>query len=179
MPHTSLPLRIIIVGTTGSGKTTLAKRVSEKMDIPHIEIDALFWKPDWEESANEEFFAKAKAAVTPENWVMDGNYGRLRPITWQRATMIVWIDLPFWLNCWQIVSRTIRRVITREKLWAGNQERFFKSFFTKDSIIHWFFATYHSNKKRYIGMLATPPYPHLKMVRLSSRKAIEVWLHNL
>ena len=66
--------RIAIVGTSGSGKTTLARQVAEILDIPHIELDALFWKPNWEQSDTWEFFDRIEAATQGDNWVVDGNY---------------------------------------------------------------------------------------------------------
>ena len=64
--------RVIVIGTTGSGKTTLAKKIAEKLNCPHIQIDSLFWKPNWQEATDEELFAKIEEAVFQESWVLDG-----------------------------------------------------------------------------------------------------------
>ena len=60
-------MRINVIGTSGSGKSTLAKRIAEKLDIPYIELDELFWKPNWTESTDEEFFPKVARAVSGED----------------------------------------------------------------------------------------------------------------
>ena len=59
-------MRINVIGTSGSGKSTLSKRIAEKLNIPYVEMDALFWKPNWTESSDEEFFPKVAQATSGE-----------------------------------------------------------------------------------------------------------------
>lgn len=59
--------RIAIVGTSGVGKTTLAKYVAEVLDIPHVELDALFWRPNWQEYSTGEFLAQVEAATSEDH----------------------------------------------------------------------------------------------------------------
>jgi DNA helicase HerA-like ATPase len=82
--------RINVVGTTGSGKTTVAKAIAERLGFEHIELDGLFWKPDWGETPDDEFLPRVDEATRGERWVLDGNYSRTRPIVWPRADTIVW-----------------------------------------------------------------------------------------
>src|SRR5262249_37506021 len=78
--------RIAVVGTTGSGKSTFSRRLSGALGLPHIELDALFWKRSWEQTTDEEFFAAVSAAVSQPRWIVDGNYSRARHIIWSKAT---------------------------------------------------------------------------------------------
>ena len=88
--------RILVMGSSGSGKSTFAKRLSAATDIPFVSLDALFWKPDWVESGPAEFDARVTEAARQPRWVMDGNFfshktGLLRR---QLADTVFWFDLP-------------------------------------------------------------------------------------
>ena len=127
-------MRINVIGTSGSGKSTFSKRIAEKLNIPYIELDALFWKANWTESTIEEFSHKIQKAVIEDDWVLDGNYSRTEDIKWQRVQMVVFLDLPFHLVLYRIISRSLIRSYKGQKLWAGNEESI-RRLFTQDSII--------------------------------------------
>lgn len=174
------PNRIIVVGTTGSGKSTLARALAAKINAPYVQLDALYWKANWTGSSNEEFFQKIKSTTHQEQWVVDGNFKRSWHIHWPKAEMVIWLDLPFWLTCYQNVSRSIQRAIKRNELWeeTGNRESFLRMF-TKDSIVLWLFKTYRSNVQRYEKIMVDPKYAHLKIIRLKSRRAMRDFLRQL
>src|SRR2546422_5327539 len=86
------PNRIVVVGTTGSGKTTTARRIGEIIGAPHVELDALHWEADWTEADTETFRRRIVEATAGERWVVDGNYAKGRDLVWPRAEMIVWLD---------------------------------------------------------------------------------------
>jgi adenylate kinase family enzyme len=168
--------RIVVVGTTGSGKTTLAAQLGERQSIPHIELDAIHWGPNWTEIPTELFRAKLTEALSGDCWVVDGNYSKVRDIVWGRATTLIWLDYPFSLIFYRLMKRTLRRVFWREKLWNDNQESFRTTFFSKDSLIWWFFKTYRRNKQRYPLLFTEPAYAHLTIIRLCSSRATREWL---
>ncbi len=82
-------VRIVVMGTTGAGKTTLAGEIARAMDMPHFELDYYRFRPNWVETPNDEFRESVREALRGESWVADGNYGLARDIIWPRATVLV------------------------------------------------------------------------------------------
>lgn len=167
--------RINIVGTSGSGKSTLAKKVSNSSPLPYIEMDQIFWRPNWQGTPDEEFQLKIRKALTEESWVLDGNYSRTEPIKWERVEAVIWVDLPFLITVFQAVKRAIIRAFKKEELWpnTGNRESFKNSFLNRDSIILWTLKTYHKKAKRYENQMKDPQLSHIDFIRLRSRKEVD------
>jgi len=174
----SEPERIVVIGTTGSGKTTLAKQIAQCLNMPHIELDYLHWEPNWTEVPDEVFRERVKDAIAADSWVTDGNYSVVRDLLWPRATIIVWLDYSFPITFGRLLRRTIHRAITQETICNGNRESFWLSFFSKDSILLWLFQTYGENRKKYPLLFQQPEHAHLKVLRLRSPRETENWLRN-
>ena len=155
-------LQVIVVGTSCSGKTTFARQVSKTCGIHHIELDALFWRPNWTESPKAELRERVKREVAREEWILDGNYGYTRDVTWPRATHLVWLNLPFPAVLWRSVKRTFGRMITGEEMWAGNRESF-RIAFSRDSIIWWVITTFKRRRMRYRKIIDENQYPQLRV----------------
>ena len=97
--------KVLVIGSGGAGKTTLARRIAERTGLPLIHLDALFWKPGWVETPNEEWDAIMVELCRRDAWVMDGNYGRTLPQRIAAADTIVFLDYPPIL----CVGRAIKR----------------------------------------------------------------------
>lgn len=139
----------MVVGTSCSGKTTLSRRMAEALDIPCVELDVVFWGPDWSECPTDEFREAVRRRAATDQWVVDGNYSKVRDILLSRATDAVWLNYSFPVVFWRALSRTCRRIISREELFGGNRETFWKSFFTRDSILWWVMRTHRYRKRLY------------------------------
>ncbi|MBW4579386.1 MAG: AAA family ATPase [Tildeniella nuda ZEHNDER 1965/U140] len=168
--------RISIVGTTGSGKTTLARSVAQHFQIPHIELDALHWEPHWTAAPLEVFRNRVTDALSGDRWVIDGNYSAVRDIVWTQADTVVFLDYSFWLIIGRLLRRTLRRSLQREELWNGNREDLRTSFLSQDSIVLWMLRTYRRNRQEYPILLQQPEYAHLSVVHLQSPEMTEAWL---
>ncbi len=170
------PRRIVVVGTSGAGKTTLARHLAERLGVPHVELDAIHWGPNWTPAPPDDFRRRTAEALAGEAWTVCGNYSRVRDIVWSRADTLVWLDYPLPTVLWRVVSRTMYRSLTRQELWSGNRERLSTALLSKDSIILWALQTYRRRRQEYPVLFAQPEYAHLRVVRLYSPHETQRWL---
>ena len=178
----SLPYkRIIIVGTTSSGKSTLAEQLADKFGYHLIELDALNWEPNWQSAPQEVFIERVKKAIQADAWVIAGNYGTTRPITWPKAELIIWLDYPLLRILWQLTRRTVKRWWTREHLWDTNYENLWTHFklWSEESLFHWLFKTYWRRKREYPALLVMPEHLHLKLIHFKHPKETDEWMNTL
>lgn len=167
------PHRVLVCGTSGSGKTTIAGRVSAILDIPHYEIDALFHGPRWR--PRDSFLDDVAALADQPAWVTEWQYGDARPLLLKRADLLVWLDLPRGVVMRQVIARTLRRRLRRQELWNGNIEPPLRTFFTdRERIVRWAWSTHHHTLGRVAA--ARQERPGLPIVRLRDRAAVVAWL---
>ncbi len=174
--------RIVIIGTTGSGKSMLAERLAAKLNLEFIELDALHWLPDWKHVTDEEFRNRVEKATRNDGWVVAGNYSIARDITWPRAEAVIWLDYSLWTIFWRLWRRTWSRWWTQELLWGTNYERLipqFKIWSAEDSLFHWLFKTYWRRKREYPRLLDLPEHSHLMLFRFTTPQETEVWFRSL
>lgn len=172
-------LRIAVVGTSCSGKTTLSTRIAHAFQIPHIELDGLYWGPNWSARPVHEFRQAVEAVVTHENWVIDGNYSKVRDIIWPNATHLLWLNYPFAKVFWRAIDRTLKRVTTKERLFSGNHETLRQAVFDKDSILWWVIRTHHRREREYRKIIGDRLYPHLQIFELRRSSDTETLLSHL
>jgi adenylate kinase family enzyme len=167
------PQRIVIAGTSGSGKTMLAARVAAALGIPHIEIDSLFHGPGW--TARPEFKADVRDFTSQPEWVTEWQYRQVRPLLVERAELMVWLDYSRPLVMRRVARRTLRRRVHRERLWNGNIEGPLWTIFTdRDHIVRWAWRTHHELATRVQDVVRA--HPDLPIVRLRSPKETDRWL---
>jgi len=169
-------VKINLIGTSGSGKTTLARRLAAELSLPYIEMDTLYWRPDWQGTPDDQFLNQLETALSASpDWVLDGNYNRTRAVKWREIDIIVWVDYGFARTLWQAVSRAAKRAWSQQELWpgTGNRESFRRSFFNRKSVLLWTIKTWRSNRVRYIADMENPKYAHIRFVRITSRQDAE------
>jgi hypothetical protein len=167
------PRRVVVVGTTGSGKTTFARDLARSLGVPCVELDALFWRPRWTKAPPQEFRASVDAATSGPGWVADGNYGPVRDLVWGRADTLVWLDYRLPLILWRLVRRTARRLARDEAMWAGNRETLERAVDPGVSIVFWSLRSHGKHRRRYPALLRR--HPGLRVVRLRSPRQTEAW----
>jgi len=162
-------LKINVVGTSASGKSTFGEQLAKRLDIPFIEMDAVFWGADWREPPDAEFFPKLEIALSEESWVLDGNYTRTIPIKWKDVDLVIWLDYSFTRTLYQSITRAINRLYTREELWpnTGNRESF-RKLLSKDSIVLWMIRAYPRNREKYLKAMTNPDFSHIEFVHFKT-----------
>jgi adenylate kinase family enzyme len=159
--------RVVVIGMSGSGKSTLARELARRLDAAHIELDSLFWGPDWEPRPPADFRAAAQAAVAQERWVSDGNYSAVRSIVWPRAQVVVWLNLPFAPVFWRVLCRTLRRAFSKEPLWSGNRESLARAFFSRESILWWVIRNHARRRRDFAALRAGGQFGHLQWIEFT------------
>jgi adenylate kinase family enzyme len=165
------------MGTTCSGKSTLARALADRLGLPYIELDALYWGPGWSQPDAEDFRGRVEPFVRADAWVVDGNYSsKLGDLVLQRADTLVWLDLPLARILWRVWKRTIGRIVSQAELWSGNRETWRNAFFMRDSLFLWAVKTHRRFRRRLPVRLARDEYAHIRLVRLRSPREIRRWL---
>ncbi len=175
--------RIAVLGTSGCGKTAVAKRLAATLGVTYICSDAIFWGPNWTMTPPDERLTEYDRVTRAEAWTFDGNVDDLSdhkgPLILQRADTLIWLDLPRWQVFTQVFRRTLRRAWTQEPLWHNNRESWRLSFFSRESILLWSMQTFAKRRKQYAALFADPNYARLIRIRLTSRRQVDSWLASL
>jgi len=173
--------RIVVIGTTSSGKSTLAQSLAVKLGSNFIELDALHWEPGWQEAPLEIFRERVEEAVKAGRWVVAGNYHVVRDLIWTQAEAVIWLDYSLPRIFWQLTRRTFKRWWTQELLWGTNRENLWMHFklWSDESLYHWLFKTYWRRKREYSELLAQPEHRHLKLIQFKHPREADEWLESL
>lgn len=167
--------RVSVVGNSGSGKTTLARQLAERLGVPHVELDAIFHQPGWQELPAAHFRATVQALVEQPGWVVDGNYSAVQDIVWARADTVVVLDLPRSRVMRQVTQRTLGRLLLRRELWNGNREPW-SNLLSADpqrSILAWAWTRHHVYRDRFARAQVDPANGHLQFLVVHSRRDVQ------
>jgi adenylate kinase family enzyme len=173
--------RMVVIGTTSSGKSTLAKQIADTFGLDFIELDALYWEPNWKAAETDTFRERVEHATEAEKWIVAGNYSKVRDIVWSRAEAVIWLDYPFPIVFWRMLIRTIRRGVTQEELWNGNREKFWwhLKLWSDDSLFKWLFKTYWRRKRETPILLSQLENTHLKAIHFKHPREAQKWLEEI
>ncbi|MHB9025166.1 MAG: DNA topology modulation protein [Armatimonadota bacterium] len=117
--------RIMIIGSGGAGKSTLARQLGDVLGLPVIHLDAEHWRPGWVETPKEEWRQTVEALARRERWIIDGNYNGTLHIRMAVADTVIFLDYPWPLCLWRAIKRTLRYYgRSRPDLGPGCPERF-------------------------------------------------------
>lgn len=176
-PVTPLGQRILLWG--GGGKTTLSRALGVKLNLPVVELDALFHMPGWVERDHDEFreLALDTLAVCEEGWIADGQYaGALGGELVAQADTLIWLDLPFRTTFGRVFKRTWRRVRDRQRICGDNYETWQKAYFSRESLFLFLLKRrlFHnkSSMERRENLLREHG-PRVRVIRMKSAKALD------
>lgn len=191
--HLQDPRRILVYGVTGSGKTTLARRIGAAAGLPwHSVDDEIGWLPGWTERPVEDQRRRAWEVCAGEDWVLDTAYGAWLEVPLARVQLIVALDYPRWFSLQRLVRRSVARAVTRQELCNGNTESW-RQLFSRDSIIRWHFRSWARKRARIRQWVEDPwtvleraaaggPVPDREppqVLHLRSSRQTEAWLGTL
>lgn len=170
--------RIVIIGTTSSGKSTLAGKLANRFGLSYIDLDALHWEPNWTEAPLEVFRERVRNRIQAQAWVVAGNYHIVRDLVWAQAEAIIWLDYSFLRVFWQLTKRTFKRWWTQELLWGTNRENLWMHFklWSDESLYHWLFKTYWRRKREFPVLLSKPEHHHLQLLHFKHPRETDAWL---
>lgn len=170
--------RILILGRTGSGKTTLARELAEALGVPHVELDSLFFGPNFSTVPLDVLRERTSAAIAGERWVTDGNKRAVRDLVWPRADTIVWLDYPITVSLWRLGKRALRRTsaLKAEAAREGEKSGLAKKLLLGIKGVLTALRSHMGQRREYPLLFAQPENRHLAVVRLRSPRATQHWL---
>jgi adenylate kinase family enzyme len=175
-PLPALPQRIVVNGTPGGGKTTMAAALAAQLDLPHVEIDALYHGAGW--TPRPEFLDDIAALAAGDRWITEWQYDAARPVLLDRCDLMIWLNTARPVAMWRVTRRTLRRRFRREVLWNGNVEGPLREVFRDpEHIVRWAW-TAHPRAAERVGQVLRDR-PELPVVRLRTAAEFERWRANL
>jgi hypothetical protein len=177
-PPITVGRRIVVYGRTGSGKTTVSRRLGATLGLTVIEMDAIQHANGWGSVDFNDMRRQLEPALdgATEGWVCDGNYSQIRDIALSRADTIVWLHLPWRVSFWRLLKRTMRDLVTQRPLYEGSPARqtWRGTFLSSDSILLWSIRSHPGSAGRLRRVIAE--YPSLPVFELRSPKQVDIFL---
>ena len=171
-------MRVNVKGISGSGKTTFARELAERLGVPYLELDAVHHiGPNWTEATAEELEAAACEfmAGAPDGWVIDGNYeGKLGDLVVEQADLVVWLDLPLRVSLRRLWRRTHGRLRNKVELWGGNRESWRAAFLGWNSLFVYAVRSWFRHRRELPRKFSGDP----RLVRLRSPGKARRWLES-
>lgn len=166
-------LKIVVLGPTCTGKSSLAELIAKKLAIKHIELDDLNWLSDWRQRPDREFKKLLSEKTNKyKSWVTSGNYSIAREITWKHATHFILLEYSFPIVLYRCLIRTFKRVYYKEYCCNGNQESV-RRVFSRESIVFWLLKTYWKRKKE-LPVIVEPYLEGATLIRLKKHRDADI-----
>ena len=169
--------RILVLGRTGSGKTTLARELAHELGVPHIELDALYFGPQFSTAPLSVLRERVSAAVSADRWVTDGNKRAVRDLVWPRADTVIWLDYPLWVSLWRLGRRALWRasaIKTETRGEVGTSSRGMQMLSAAKGVFT-ALRSHRGQRRTYPRMFAEEHNRHLTVLRLRSPRATRRW----
>ena len=170
--------RILILGRTGSGKTTLARELAAARGVPHVELDSLYFGPDFSTAPPSILRERTSEAIAGERWVTDGNKRAVRDLVWPRADTVIWLDYGVHVSLWRLAKRARARTssLSAQAAQTGRRTALPKQLLAAARGVLTALRSHRRHLREYPRMFADPAHQHLAVARLRSPAATREWL---
>ena len=166
--------RVLVAGITGSGKTTFARELASRANLPFHEMDALYHGPQWRPLPT--FDDDVAHICAGERWVFDSHgYQQVRDLVWSRADTVVWLDLSRAVVLSRVLSRSFDRAWHRREIFNGNTESF-DAWLDPEHPVRWAWSQYAARRADMAARFADPRYAGVAKVSLRTPEAARAWL---
>lgn len=167
--------RILVAGSTGAGKTTLARAIAERLSLPFHEMDALaIVAPPWQE--NPRLLEDVSQISSGPSWIFDSfGHPKVRDLLWSRADTIIWLDFSRPVVMRRVLRRSVARTVFRRKIFGGNTETV-GSWFSPNHPVWWAWSQYRNRRAEISSRCADPRFSPLGVIQLRTPRAARVWL---
>lgn len=167
--------RVLVAGSTGAGKTTMARRLAALLDIRFHEMDALaITGPGWQD--NPRLAEDVSQISSGASWIFDSlGYPDVRDLLWTRADTVVWLDYPRPVVMRRVLRRSAARTLLRRRIFGGNVETL-AGWFSADHPAWWAWSQYANRRADIAGRCADPRFAPLRVVRLATPREAGDWL---
>ena len=164
-----------VKGISCSGKSTFARALAERFDLPYLELDALNHRANWTEASADELQALVREFMVenPDGWVIDGNYeGKLGTTVLDAADTIVWLDPPLSFALRRMWRRTRHRIRNGVELWSGNRETWRNVLLGWNGLFVWTIRAFYRHRRQWPKRFRSDP----RVARLRSAEDARRWL---
>jgi adenylate kinase family enzyme len=165
--------KVLIIGSGGAGKSTLARHLGEATGIEVVHLDKLHWKPNWTEPPKDEWRKTVETELEKDAWIMDGNYGGTMDARLAACDTVIFLDFPRAICIYRALKRALKYYNeTRPDMGAGCKEKIDFEF------LHWIW-TFPARAKPEIEERLTRRGGEKNVIRLRSPREVENFLMNL
>ena len=170
--------RIVVVGRTGSGKTTFARELAAALRVPHVELDSLYFGPDFSRAPLPVLRERTSAAIAGDRWVTDGNKRAVRDLVWPRADTIIWLDYPVYVSLWRLAKRARSRTsaLSAQAAESGRRTGLPRQMLAAAKGVLTALKSHRGQRQEYPRLFAQPANQHLAVARLRSPRATRQWI---
>lgn len=167
--------RVLIIGNNASGKTTMAKILAEKLNLPLVHLDRLYWRDNWEHATNEEFDRLLKNELEKSEWIIDGNIKRTLPTRLKYCDTVIYLDFPSWFCVLNAIRRLIQNYGKSRSDVGGNCEE--KLDWNAFQFIHSIWQFNRKNRQNFYDLLEQAK--NVKVIFLKNRKQVKKFLNEV
>ena len=166
--------KVLVIGCSGSGKTTLSNALAQKLRLPVVHLDRLWWYGSWQQRTREEFDLLLDGELQKDKWIIDGNFSRTLPRRLEYCDAVIWLDLPVVVCLWGVTKRVLQnRGKSRPDMGGDCPEHFDRR---KIELYRSIIGFNRRNKANYEKLLADSG---VKVYKLKSRRQVRKFLKEI